>query len=91
MLLILKAVYTETHCNLSPDAEEITPESEEAKTLELEGVRAAESGNVESALASFSRAIEIAPRRASSYNNRAQALRLQGKIDGKHTEQRCNK
>lgn len=67
-------------CDLR-DSEEVSPEYEEAKALEIEGVKAAESGNVDMAVMSFTRAIEMAPRRASGYNNRAQALRLQGKIE----------
>jgi len=42
-------------------------------------VELAEAGNVEKALAQFEKAIEIAPKWASAYNNRAQALRLIGR------------
>lgn len=45
-------------------------------------MKAAEDGDVEGALVFFSRAIEMAPSRPSGYNNRAQGLRLQGKIEG---------
>ncbi|XP_018428206.1 PREDICTED: tetratricopeptide repeat protein 36 [Nanorana parkeri] len=55
---------------------------EEAHNLELIGVRAAESGDLKTALQRFSKAIELLPDRASAYNNRAQALRLQGDITG---------
>ncbi|XP_052820765.1 tetratricopeptide repeat protein 36-like [Mya arenaria] len=59
-----------------------TAEVLEAKRLEVEGVKAAESGNVDSALDLFSQAITMAPNHASSYNNRAQALRLKGDNTG---------
>lgn len=55
----------------------------ESKRLELEGVKLAETGNLEGSLKLFTQAIEAAPSRASGYNNRAQTLRLMGKIDGK--------
>uniref|UniRef100_A0A8C4N7B1 Tetratricopeptide repeat protein 36 n=1 Tax=Eptatretus burgeri TaxID=7764 RepID=A0A8C4N7B1_EPTBU len=51
---------------------------EEAKCLEWHGVAYAEDGNVKEAISLFSRAIRVLPTRASAYNNRAQALRLQG-------------
>ncbi|MPC13786.1 Tetratricopeptide repeat protein 36 [Portunus trituberculatus] len=72
-----------THCQpLTPvHKEETTPETEEAKQLELQGVKSAEAGDVAAALASFNKAIEVAPNRASSYNNRAQTLRLMGKVE----------
>lgn len=50
----------------------------ESKQLELEGVKAAEAGDVDLALDLFSRAIGVSPQWASGYNNRAQALRLKG-------------
>ncbi|XP_076850349.1 tetratricopeptide repeat protein 36 [Brachyhypopomus gauderio] len=52
------------------------------KDLELKGVAAAESGQVEVALGHFNQAIQLLPSRASAYNNRAQAKRLQGDIGG---------
>ena len=54
----------------------------QAKELEIQGVRAAESGNVEAALGFFQRAVDTAPEWPSAYNNRAQALRLKGDIAG---------
>jgi len=45
-------------------------------------VKLAETGDLPGALDLFSKAIEVAPSRASGYNNRAQTLRLMGKIDG---------
>ena len=49
----------------------------------MNGVKLAESGDVQGAMEAFNKAIEIAPKRASGYNNRAQAYRLKGQIDGK--------
>lgn len=48
------------------------------KQLEVQGVRAAESGDLVKALSLFDQAIDLLPERASGYNNRAQALRLMG-------------
>lgn len=64
-------------------SEEETDDIKVSKQLEIEGVQAAESGEIESALNLFSRAIQNTPQRASGYNNRAQALRLKGDIQGK--------
>ncbi|NXG37185.1 TTC36 protein, partial [Dromaius novaehollandiae] len=55
---------------------------EQAQDLELQGVSAAESGDVSAALERFSEAIRLLPERASGYNNRAQALRLRGDVAG---------
>lgn len=57
-----------------------TDELKNAKQLEIEGVNLAESGHVENAIELFNKAILLAPEHASSYNNRAQAYRLQGNI-----------
>ncbi|NXS56156.1 TTC36 protein, partial [Brachypteracias leptosomus] len=60
-----------------------TPELlEQVRDLELQGVTAAESGDVTTALQRFSEAIHLLPERASGYNNRAQALRLRGDVAG---------
>ncbi|XP_067166304.1 tetratricopeptide repeat protein 36 [Apteryx mantelli] len=73
------------------DEEEEVQEEEEAfapelleqvRDLELQGVSAAESGDVSAALERFSEAIRLLPERASGYNNRAQALRLRGDVAG---------
>ncbi|XP_020650493.1 tetratricopeptide repeat protein 36 [Pogona vitticeps] len=53
---------------------------EEATRLEMQGVTAAEAGDLDDALESFGRAIELLPERASAYNNRAQAFRLKGDV-----------
>ncbi|XP_030007187.1 tetratricopeptide repeat protein 36 [Sphaeramia orbicularis] len=54
----------------------------QVKELEMRGVSAAEAGDLQAALQLFSQAIQILPQRASAYNNRAQALRLQGNTAG---------
>ncbi|KAL1782134.1 tetratricopeptide repeat protein 36 [Sigmodon hispidus] len=53
---------------------------EQSKALELQGVRAAEAGDLHTALERFGQAICLLPERASAYNNRAQARRLQGDV-----------
>uniref|UniRef100_A0A3B3T594 Tetratricopeptide repeat protein 36 n=1 Tax=Paramormyrops kingsleyae TaxID=1676925 RepID=A0A3B3T594_9TELE len=50
----------------------------QVKDLEIQGVSAAESGDMSKALEHFNQAIGLLPQRASAYNNRAQARRLQG-------------
>ncbi|XP_075298632.1 tetratricopeptide repeat protein 36 [Opisthocomus hoazin] len=55
---------------------------ERARALELQGVSAAEAGDVSAALERFSEAVRLLPQRASAYNNRAQALRLRGDVEG---------
>ncbi|KAG0726687.1 Tetratricopeptide repeat protein 36 [Chionoecetes opilio] len=81
LLPVGECVYDENIPEELRDTEEATPENEEAKHLELQGVKTAEAGDVEAALKSFNKAIEVAPHRASSFNNRAQALRLMGKVE----------
>ncbi|KTG33118.1 hypothetical protein cypCar_00036150 [Cyprinus carpio] len=54
----------------------------QVKDLELQGVSAAESGDLPAALQHFNQAIQILPQRASAYNNRAQTKRLQGDTKG---------
>ncbi|NXM92290.1 TTC36 protein, partial [Oenanthe oenanthe] len=55
---------------------------DQVRELELQGVSAAESGDLNTALERFSEAIRLLPERASAYNNRAQALRLRGDVAG---------
>ncbi|XP_028664326.1 tetratricopeptide repeat protein 36 [Erpetoichthys calabaricus] len=57
--------------------------------LEVRGVKAAESGDLHSALLLFSEAIEILPDWASAYNNRAQARRLDGDTAGALEDLEC--
>ncbi|XP_064124402.1 tetratricopeptide repeat protein 36 [Loxodonta africana] len=54
----------------------------QSKALELQGVMAAEAGDLNTALERFGQAICLLPERASPYNNRAQARRLQGDVAG---------
>lgn len=58
-----------------------------SKQLEVQGVQAAETGDLEAALTFFSQAIGRTPQRASGYNNRAQALRLKGDVLGMSVSQ----
>ncbi|NWZ71227.1 TTC36 protein, partial [Acrocephalus arundinaceus] len=60
---------------------------DQVRELELQGVSAAESGDLNTALERFSEAIRLLPERASGYNNRAQALRLRGDVAGE--QRRC--
>lgn len=53
-----------------------------AKLLEVAGVKAAETGNIDVAIEFFTEAMTVAPLWPSPYNNRAQALRLKGDIEG---------
>ncbi|XP_029771566.1 tetratricopeptide repeat protein 36 [Suricata suricatta] len=55
---------------------------EQSKALELQGVMAAEASDLDTALERFGQAISLLPERASAYNNRAQARRLQGDVAG---------
>ncbi|EDO47811.1 predicted protein [Nematostella vectensis] len=49
-----------------------------AKEYEIQGVEKAEAGDFVGALDCFNKAIDVAPLRASGYNNRAQLSRLRG-------------
>ncbi|XP_046579968.1 tetratricopeptide repeat protein 36 homolog [Haliotis rubra] len=63
----------------------INVESEEVKqvkVLELQAVKAAEAGDLPTALDLLNEAVTRAPDWASTYNNRAQVLRLRGDIQG---------
>lgn len=62
-----------------PDVEEeLTDAVLKSKDLEMSGVKAAEEKNLDKAIEYFNDAINIAPNRASCFNNRAQARRLKG-------------
>lgn len=65
-----------------PDSGFDTELLKEVKELEMGGVSAAEAGDLQAALQLFTQAIQILPQRASAYNNRAQALRLQENTAG---------
>jgi len=64
------------------DDEETSENLYEAKALELQGVKKAESGDFIGALDDFTKAIQLRPDRPSGYNNRAQALRLNDDTQG---------
>uniref|UniRef100_A0A4W5JC09 Tetratricopeptide repeat protein 36 n=1 Tax=Hucho hucho TaxID=62062 RepID=A0A4W5JC09_9TELE len=64
---------------------------QQVKDLEMEGVTAAEAGDLPTALERFSQAIDTLPQRASGYNNRAQTRRLQEDTEGKSTPKRGNR
>ncbi|XP_035411705.1 tetratricopeptide repeat protein 36 isoform X1 [Cygnus atratus] len=67
--------------DIQEEEETFAPELlEQVQDLELQGVSAAESGDVSTALERFNEAIRLLPGRASGYNNRAQALRLKGDV-----------
>lgn len=48
----------------------------ETNQLEVQGIRLAENGKLQEAIAILTKAIETAPNHASLYNNRAQVYRL---------------
>ncbi|XP_037826296.1 tetratricopeptide repeat protein 36 homolog [Lucilia sericata] len=75
---------------INPDSTEPLVDQDEAlgceveilkksKQLEIEAVKLAEEEKLEEALEKFKESLELTPKRASIYNNRAQALRLAGK------------
>lgn len=74
----------------APDVKPLTEDELCAKSLELEGVQAAEKGDLERALRYFDEAVSKAPGRASAFNNRAQALRLKGDTEGKARNMQCS-
>ncbi|XP_004856769.1 tetratricopeptide repeat protein 36 [Heterocephalus glaber] len=74
----------EEEAEQNEDEDAVFPQAqlEQSKALELQGVMAAEAGDLSSALERFGQAICLLPERASAYNNRAQARRLQGDVAG---------
>ncbi|EHB08780.1 Tetratricopeptide repeat protein 36 [Heterocephalus glaber] len=72
----------EEEAEQNEDEDAVFPQAqlEQSKALELQGVMAAEAGDLSSALERFGQAICLLPERASAYNNRAQARRLQGDV-----------
>lgn len=69
--------------DLTDDDSAFEPELvKQVKELELQGVSAAESGDLHTALQLFNQAVTVLPQRASAYNNRAQTKRLQGDSKG---------
>merc|ERR1711970_1163044 len=59
----------------------VEEDSKEIVDAEKEAVQAAEKGDLSSALTLFDKLVELNPGRPSSYNNRAQALRMVGRPD----------
>ena len=88
--LVLEAIFNPNLPNVSAESEEeICKECScddgvdleilsKVKQLEIEGVNAAEAGDMEKSLQILNNAINLAPKYASSYNNRAQLHRIQG-------------
>ncbi|KAJ1368636.1 hypothetical protein KIN20_029848 [Parelaphostrongylus tenuis] len=74
---------TDTSCgNIIEDDAPITASGiEESRRLEIEGVRLAENGEIDQAIERFNMAIQECPKNPSAFNNRAQALRLAGRIE----------
>lgn len=65
------------------DYEEPKEIVEKSKLLEIEAVKLVEENHLgEAAFEKFKEALTLTPKRASIYNNRAQALRLAGKDEG---------
>ncbi|XP_054731636.1 tetratricopeptide repeat protein 36 homolog [Anastrepha obliqua] len=58
------------------DIEADSAEVHQSKALEVSAIKLAEEGQLSEALQVFEQALNVAPTRASVYNNRAQALRL---------------
>lgn len=73
-------------CSLWVDGVFPQAQLEQSKALELQGVMAAEAGDLATALERFAQAIDLLPERASAYNNRAQARRLQGDVAGEERD-----
>lgn len=65
------------------EEEESTPENVKSRQLELEGIKKADEGNLSEAIKLLTKAAEVAPNRASVYNNRTQVHRLLGNTLGK--------
>ncbi|XP_018786932.1 PREDICTED: tetratricopeptide repeat protein 36 homolog [Bactrocera latifrons] len=75
---VTQAIGPEAHANLV-DVEPVTAAVQQSKVLELCAIKLAEEDKLVEALQCFEQAIDVAPTRASVYNNRAQALRLVGR------------
>ena len=87
---VLEAIFNPNLPNVSTEPEEeickacscddgVDPEIlSKVKELEIEGVNAAEAGDMDKSLQVLNNAINLAPKYASSYNNRAQLHRIQG-------------
>lgn len=67
---------------ITNDEDEYSEENQAARELELNAVTAANNDNLNEAINLLTKAINISPKCASCYNNRAQALRLKGDLKG---------
>ncbi|XP_022916999.1 tetratricopeptide repeat protein 36 homolog isoform X2 [Onthophagus taurus] len=74
--LPLTEAYDEELNSTIQDVEEETEEILNAKELEIEAINRAEKGDLENALNILNEALNIAPQKASLYNNRAQIYQL---------------
>ena len=86
--LVLNALFSpETPLDTpAPSVEEATPPADppevaRARFLEVQAVRAAEEGDMDTSLQLINLAIDTAPDYASPYNNRAQLYRLMGRTE----------
>ncbi|CAH0715779.1 unnamed protein product, partial [Brenthis ino] len=61
--------------------EDVTEIEKQSKSLGLQGVQLAEAGKLEEALVLLNKSVEVAPERASAYNDRAQLYRLMDRVD----------
>ncbi|KAJ8731599.1 hypothetical protein PYW07_004763 [Mythimna separata] len=89
---VLRSIFDPT-ATIAPDVEDAgdkfveeeeepaTDADKESTSLCAEGVRLAEAGKLEEALAAMTRGVQAAPDRAAGYNDRAQLLRMMMKDD----------
>lgn len=78
---VAQAITPEVHAELV-DVEPDSAAVQQSKALEVRAIKLAEEGKLLEALQNFEQALNVAPTRASVYNNRAQALRLVGRDEG---------
>lgn len=78
---VAQAIEPEANAELL-DIEEDSAEVQQSKALEVSAIKWAEEGQLSKALQAFEVALNVAPTRASVYNNRAQALRIAGRDEG---------
>ena len=71
------------------EEEAVTEAEKAARDWEVKGVQAAEAGDMKTSIEHFMKAVEMAPNRASAYNNLAQTLRLKGETEA--AEEHLNK
>lgn len=72
----------EIDINVEPkDNEECTPDVLQTTKMEIEAIQNAERGNLQEALDILNKAVEIAPKRPSLYNNRANVFQYLRKFE----------